>query len=111
MMHAFLFTFPSIKNNNTAKLSFTKTENGWNIHGATPHSGDCDPDGGHLLILNFKQNNTTYPSGIDLFLGSIWQDLNGESINEDQAQERFNDLTVWIKATNSSKPQWSGYNI
>lgn len=110
MTNTFLFTFPGIKHKNTERLTFTKTETGWDISGTTPHSGSCDPDGGHILILNFRQNNTSYPSGIDFFLGRIWQELDNESINAAQAQERFNNLTAWIEATNNAKPQWIRYN-
>ncbi|GGE68519.1 hypothetical protein GGR41_000547 [Paenalcaligenes hominis] len=110
MTNIFLFTFPGIKHKNIERLNFTKTEDGWNISGTTPHSGNCDPDGGQLLILNFRQNDTFYPNRIDLFLERIWQDLEDNSINETQAQARFDDLGAWLKGVNSSKPQWKGYN-
>lgn len=90
-------------------LSFTKTDDGWDIQHVA-HSGPCDKYGSPHLKGNFDQDNVAYPKGIDGYIGHIWQRLHRNEIDLPWAQIMFDELGEWLSTCETSAPKWREYN-
>jgi len=108
-MQTFKLNFYTKRWNSDVALNLRKTALGWHIsHIAI--NGDTEPDGSPILYSNLHQDNVRFPYGLDGFVGYIWEQLDAGEIDEERAQEMFDELGEWVSTCEKSQPIWKVWN-
>ncbi|ECM4292969.1 TPA: hypothetical protein ACSUND_004948 [Salmonella enterica subsp. diarizonae] len=106
---SFKFTVHSNRWNRTDTYTMEKTATGWHIsHIAI--NGDSKPNGEPILYANFDQDYIAYPSKTGDFLEWIWQELDNNNMNDQEAQTKIDELADWVSVTEKNTPMWQGWN-
>ena len=89
--------------------TITWQENGWHLKHIA-HTGDCDKEGKPFLYGNFGQDSINYPSSIDGFMEHLWQEIDEEVIDHEEAQKKLQQLADWVTTCEKATPKWEGWN-
>lgn len=87
-----------------------KTSQGWYLkHIAI--NGDCTPDGNPYFYTNFDQDYITYPNQFGDFLEWLWNAINNNEIDRENAQNKLQELANWVSECEKCQPKWNGWNV
>ena len=90
----------------TDQYTFERTKDGWKV-GSFGEPED-DKESEHRwckgLIKRLEHDGVDYPSGIDMWLGEIWQRAKREGLEYDVVHTELRKLADWISATEQSNP-------
>ncbi|WP_104012200.1 hypothetical protein [Burkholderia anthinoferrum] len=90
-------------------LRLRKIDTGWHVQHLAIN-GDSDKEGNPFLYANFDQDYVKYPTGLGGFFEFIWGELDSGNIDEDRAQQLFDELGEWVATCEMSQPVWRGWN-
>lgn len=93
----------------TIRYTISKTSEGWYIS-YIAINGNCSPDGNPFFYKNFNQDYINYPSGFGNQLEYLWEKIDNEEIDRDEAQEKLQELADWVSFCEKSTPIWEGWN-
>ena len=104
-------TFKVYNNRRDSTLTYMidKTAEGWHIEHIAIN-GDCTPDGNPYFYTNFNQDNIDYPSGFGRSLAWLWEQIDYEEFNREEAQQKLQELADWVTLCEKGQPQWDGWN-
>lgn len=108
-MNEFNLTYYTRRWNAPTTLTVVKTTTGWHISHIAIY-GDTDKDGAPVLKANFNQDYVKYPHNVGGFLSFIWGQLHNNEIDQERAQDMFDEVGEWISVCEKSQPDWRGWN-
>ena len=94
----------------TATYRIKKTQTGWYIS-YIAINGDCEPNGEPFLYSNFRQDYIGYPSSLPQFFEELWERIDTNDIDAQEAQIRVQQLADWVSSCEMNEPKWQGYNV
>ncbi|HGL4262237.1 hypothetical protein [Burkholderia dolosa] len=109
MEREYLFKYYTKRWGHSETLRIRKTDSGWHVQHLSIN-GDSDKTGHPFLYGNFHQDYVKYPTGLGGFLEFIWDELDSGNIDEDRAQQLFDELGEWVANCEMSQPVWRGWN-
>ncbi|WP_240702702.1 hypothetical protein [Priestia megaterium] len=75
---------------------FKKTKEGWTFENYR-YKGEVDKGGNPLFYKALLTESISYPNYLETYISSAWENVN--TLNKEQVQDIFNELSKWISAS------------
>jgi len=78
---------------------FQKTKDGWKFENYRC-KGEVDKGGNPLFYKALITESTSYPDHLEIYISSAWENV--DSLNKEQVQNIFDELSEWISASENN---------
>ncbi|PAW76985.1 MAG: hypothetical protein B9S32_12840 [Verrucomicrobia bacterium Tous-C9LFEB] len=88
-----------------------RTQDGWHVS-FKMINGPCDKGGNPFLYRNFDQDSVSYPSGLEYWLESLWNQAESKGLSQVEVQQALDELAKWVVVTEKNAPSggvWGDY--